>query len=305
MANTLCIPQKSLFRLTEPSRLYLRILLTRQCNSSCAFCFREGGKGSDGKLFSADFFQVIVRVAEKYAIPKIHFTGGEPLLDKQVSEYIRQVAAHQSVEVGLTTNGIILHAEASKLYAAGLRRINVSIPSLRPVRYRAICGQDMLQTVLSNIDLALKEGFSPIKINIPVYRDNVDEMQDFMEYFLKKNGVILRFFSILSNNGIPDSAYLTVEEATGYLEEAICRLAGKLREEAMKRVFYRPPFESRSSICSTCTKRDYCRDQAKAIRISSDGNISLCLSNPEYSTYVERLSDIDHAVSQLLLQYYC
>lgn len=296
---------KHLFKFTEPSRLYIRVLLTRQCNNSCVFCFREGGLGNDGKLFGVEFFQEMARVAEKHAIPKIHFTGGEPLLDNEVSDYVRQVTARQTVEVGLTTNGILLHTQASRLYDAGLRRINVSLPSLRSERYHAICGQDMLQTVLSNIDIALDTGFWPVKINIPVYRENVDEMQEFLEYFLPKDGVILRFFSILSNDGLPDSSSLTVEETTTYLDDAIDGLSENLQEEASKRVYFRPPFQPYSSICAACTKRNSCQDQAKAIRISRDGNISLCLENPDYSTQVEHLRDIDQVVSHLMSLYYC
>lgn len=293
-----------LFRFTEPSKLYIRVLLTELCNSKCVFCFKECSKGNDDKLFGMEFFRELVRVAEKHAIPKIHFTGGEPLLINEVADYIGQVTKRSTVDVGLTTNGTLLHNHAGRLYAAGLRRINVSLPSLRSARYQAICGQDMLKTVLLNIDIAIDTGFWPVKINIPVYGENADEMLEFMEYFLPKDGVILRFFSILPNDGIPARSCLTFEETTTYLDEAIDQIEGNVREEATKRVYYRPPFLSCSSICATCTKRNYCQDQAKAIRISRDGNVRLCLANPAYATQVERLRDIDRVVSNLLDLYY-
>lgn len=295
---------KHVFKLTEPSRLYIRVLLTRQCNNNCVYCFREAGKGNGNKIFGSEFFQELVRVAQKHAITKIHFTGGEPLLVNEVADYVRQVTARSSVEVGLTTNGTLLHTQASRLYAAGLRRINVSLPSLRSARYKAICGQDMLKTVLSNIDIALETGFWPVKINIPVYREDVDEMQEFMEYFLPKDGVILRFFSILPNDGLSDTSTLTFEETTGYLDDAIEHLSDNLRKEASKRVYFRPPFLSCSKICAACKERNYCKDQAKAMRISQDGNISLCLANPEYSRQVAHLREIEPVVSHLISQYY-
>lgn len=297
--------ENHLFKLTEPTRLYIRVLLTKQCNSKCIFCFRESGVGNDDVIFGLEFLRELAIAADRNAITKIHFTGGEPLLVKEIADYVRQVTACSSTSVGLTTNGILLNNQATNLYAAGLRRINISLPTLRSKRYRAICGQDMLQAVLTNIDIALDSGFWPVKINIPVYKENVDEMREFMEYFLRKDGVILRFFSILPNGGVPESSCLSIEETTTRLNYAIEQLTGLERAEATYRVFYRPPFVSDSTICKTCIKKSSCQDQAKAIRISLDGKIRLCVNNSLYSKQIEHLSDIDHAVSQLMAQYYC
>jgi len=292
------------FRLAEVSDLYIRIILTNQCNNSCAYCFKETGQGRDIGLFGMAFFQELVKIAEKRQITKIHFTGGEPLLENRIADYIGKVAESSVIELGLTTNGIILHAHAERLRNAGLRRINISLPSLRASRYRAVCGNDTLERVLTNIDLALDIGFSPVKINVPLYTENLDEIHEFMEYFLRKERVILRFFSILPNDGVPETSHLSTEQTTAYLGEAINRLPLDLQEEATSRVYFRPPFKPSLSICRTCTKKNNCQDQAKALRISRDGNIRLCLDNPKYVTRVRRIADLDRGISNLLKLYY-
>lgn len=304
MIDTHVTEAVSRFRLAERAPLYIRVIVTEQCNNACAYCFGENCQGKDIGLFGMDFFEELSRIAKTKQIPKIHFTGGEPLVEGRIADYVKQVAGNSGIDVGLTTNGTLLRAHARKLRAAGLKRINISLPSLRANRYRVICGNDMLEVVLSNIDLALDAGFNPVKINVPIYDGNIDEMFDFMRYFLGRERVLLRFFSILPNDGMPKTQRLSSEQMMANLGESIARLPLELKEEATRRVYFRGPFEPALSICAMCPRRHACQDQAKALRISRDGSIRLCLENPRYTVRIGGIADLYEGVSRLLRLYY-
>ena len=287
------------FRLTVASDVYIRIILTHRCNNSCSYCFREADKPEDGNLFEPLFFQELARVADRHAISKIHFTGGEPLMDPSVVSYILDITRKSCVSVGLTTNGRLLHLYADRLFNSGLLGINISLPTLQPERYRKICGSNGLKTVLLNIDLALKIGFSPIKINVPLFSGNFDEITDFMEYFLPKEGIDLRFFSILPNDGVKEWDTLDPNQVICHLDNSIERLESWLRKEALTRVYFRPPGRPSFKVCRDCGYKEFCLDQAKAIRIWKNGDVRLCLHNPDYTQRIEHPSEISAVVSEM------
>ena len=288
------------FNFTEKPELYFRIVLTNRCNSNCLYCFREADVGgSQGKL-TYSFLDRLIIVGEKYKIPKIHFTGGEPLLEGGLASFIGRIRSKSNIDVGLTTNGTLLKIYSSKLYDAGLRRINVSIPTLDPLKYRLICQQNGLEQVLQNVDDLISLKFSPIKINVPLFKRNVDEIAEFLAYFLPKDNVILRFFSLLPNPGLKAQDCLMNEETIRKLELETSALPDPLKQESTRRVFYRAPMQPPLKICKNCAENTKCEDQAKAIRITTDGKLSLCLLNPKHSFQVETLDEIGKGVERLL-----
>src|SRR5438132_11218425 len=107
-----------------------------------------------------------VRVAAPLGIDKIRLTGGEPLMRRDLPQLVGLLVAIDGIrDVGMTTNGILLADQAQALYDAGLRRINVSLDTLNPERFRELARRDGLEKVIDGILAAKKAGFDPIKVN--------------------------------------------------------------------------------------------------------------------------------------------
>jgi cyclic pyranopterin phosphate synthase len=161
---------------------YLRISITDRCNLRCIYCMpRE----MIPKLEHADVlrYEEILRVAKVAAglgITKLRVTGGEPLVRRDVCDLLTQLNRTPGIrEVSLTTNGVLLTKCLDDLLAAGVRRINVSLDSLKPERFAAITRVDCFQKVWDGIMAALDRGMAPVKINVVALRGiNDDELPD-------------------------------------------------------------------------------------------------------------------------------
>jgi cyclic pyranopterin phosphate synthase len=146
-------------------------------------------------------FEEIERVARlflRFGIEKIRLTGGEPLVRKDLHRLILRLANLEGLkDLSLTTNGALLSEQAAALHEAGLRRINVSIDSLKADRFRALTKRGSLNEVLSGLSAAKKAGLAPIKINAVIIRGtNDDEILDLVE-FARSNGFEMRFIEYM------------------------------------------------------------------------------------------------------------
>jgi len=173
----------------------LRISVTDRCNFRCTYCMPEEGLEW---LDRADIlsFEEIERVArilvESFGVDSIRLTGGEPLVRANLDELVARLAK-LGTDVAMTTNGSTLRRHAAGLREAGLRRINISLDSLRQERFLELTRRDELDTVLDGIDAAVEAGFDPVKINAVVMRGiNDDEVVDFAR-FGRERGVVVRF----------------------------------------------------------------------------------------------------------------
>lgn len=184
--------------LTDPygrSVTNLRISLTPRCNLKCSYCHREGEKKSGGEISKEDLREIF-RVAELYNINSVKLTGGEPLMRKDLCEIISMIP--KNMQSSLTTNGTLLAGCAHELKEAGLSRVNISIDSLNPERYKEISGMDYLDKVLEGIDAAIREGLTPVKLNVVLLAGiNDDEIEDFIEFAKSRDNLILQFIELM------------------------------------------------------------------------------------------------------------
>ncbi|MBW1817868.1 MAG: GTP 3',8-cyclase MoaA [Deltaproteobacteria bacterium] len=168
---------------------YLRISITDRCNLRCIYCMPAGGvpKLRHGDILTYEEILRLSRIAADLGIEKIRVTGGEPLVRKGVLDFLRSMAGIPGIrDLALTTNGVLLGENLEKLKAAGLKRLNISLDSLRPERFREITGHDAFHQVWEAVQGARRLGFSPIRINMVVIRGrNDDEILDFAELSLK------------------------------------------------------------------------------------------------------------------------
>jgi len=179
---------------------YLRVSITDRCNFRCVYCMPEEGSPVAPKeelLSSAEFIR-IVKVAVDAGIRKVRLTGGEPLVRKDLVEIVRGIAALSQIQdLSLTTNGFLLTELAPALANAGLTRINVSVDTLRPDRFRAIARRGELDAVIKGIASARSAGIGPIKINCVAMRGvNDDEAADFAAWTLNED-VHVRFIELM------------------------------------------------------------------------------------------------------------
>jgi GTP 3',8-cyclase len=183
----------------------LRISVTDRCNLRCRYCMPAEGLDwlPRSELLT---FEEITRVArvcvERFGFGSIRLTGGEPTVRAHLDRLVASLAALRSpageaVDVALTTNGTSLALIADDLRRAGLRRINISLDSLRRERFLALTRRDALDPVLQGVDAALSAGFDPVKVNCVLVRGvNDDEVVEFAAYGREK-GVVVRFIEFM------------------------------------------------------------------------------------------------------------
>lgn len=179
----------------------LRISITDRCNLRCTYCMPAAGLEwlPSSQVLTAAEIGRLCRVGVEYlGIEKIRFTGGEPLLRKDLEQIIAmasgfKTAAGEKVTVALTTNGLGLDKRAAALAAAGLRRINVSLDTVDPTHFAAITRRTRLDHVLAGLAAAKHAGISPIKVNAVLMRGiNEDDALPLLDFCLEQ-GFELRF----------------------------------------------------------------------------------------------------------------
>jgi len=182
----------------------LRISVTDRCNFRCRYCMPKEIFGDDyafmhgSELLSFDEIERLVHLFVGLGVRKVRLTGGEPLLRRGLPELISRIAAISEVEdIGLTTNGLLLGAQAQPLYDAGLRRLNISLDSLHPRRFGYMNGRGMKpEQILKRIDYAHSIGYQ-IKVNMVVQKGMNDiDIIPMADYF-RKRGITLRFIEFM------------------------------------------------------------------------------------------------------------
>jgi cyclic pyranopterin phosphate synthase len=150
---------------------YLRVSVTDRCNLRCRYCMPEGGVALLGhdEILSLEEIYEVVSAAAAMGVTKVRLTGGEPLVRRGIVDLVKLIAGIDGVQdFGLTTNGILLADYADELAAAGLGRINVSIDTLSPLRFKDMTRGGDIDKVFAGIDAAEKAGLLPIKLNCVV-----------------------------------------------------------------------------------------------------------------------------------------
>ena len=177
----------------------LRISVTDHCNLRCVYCMPEEATFLDrSALLSFEEITLFVRVAAPLGIDKIRLTGGEPLMRPDLPRLVRLLAASPGIrDIGLTTNGITLAEHARPLFDAGLRRINLSLDTLDPVRFRLLARRDGLERVLAGIAAARKAGFDPVKVNAVVIRGTNDQDVVPLARYAREHGLEMRFIEFM------------------------------------------------------------------------------------------------------------
>ncbi len=177
----------------------LRISVTDRCNLRCTYCMPEDGLAwvPRQELLTFEEIERVARVCvERFGVRAIRLTGGEPTVRADLPALVSRLAALH-VDLSLTTNGLTLPLVAAELRRAGLRRINISLDTLRPDRFAALTRRDAHARALAGIEAALAAGLDPVKVNCVLMRGvNDDEIVDLAE-FGRATGVTVRFIEFM------------------------------------------------------------------------------------------------------------
>ncbi|MFC1856463.1 GTP 3',8-cyclase MoaA [Thermodesulfobacteriota bacterium] len=162
---------------------YLRISITDRCNLACLYCVPADliPKLAHRDILTYEEILRLVRIGIRLGISKVRVTGGEPLIRKGVYDFLAELSATPGLsDVSLTTNGVFLRDNIDKIRSAGIRRINVSLDTLKREKFKMITGLDKFPQVWEGIIQAHKAGFHPIKLNVVALGGiNEDEFVDF------------------------------------------------------------------------------------------------------------------------------
>ncbi|MDP2949293.1 MAG: GTP 3',8-cyclase MoaA [Chloroflexota bacterium] len=269
---------------------YLRVSVTDRCNLRCVYCMPEQGIPfvPRQEILSLEEVARVVRVAAGMGLRRVRLTGGEPLVRNGIAKLVRWIAETPGIEdISLTTNAMVLASYAHELAAAGLKRVNVSLDTLRPERFRQITRYGDLAAVREGIAAARDAGLAPIKLNVVVMREvNDDEVADIARTTLTEDWEV-RFIELMpfmdeQETCIKDTSLVLgfvptqdvrrqIEEALGPLEAAQTTTGGGPAS------YYRLPGArgligfisplTESQFCATCNR----------MRLTAEGKIRPCL----------------------------
>jgi len=180
---------------------YIRVSVTSRCNFRCLYCMPNTPfewEPKENVLSYEEMFEFL-RLAIDEGIKKIRITGGEPLLRKDLDKFINMLYSYKpSLDLALTTNGYYLKEQALKLKKAGLKRVNISLDSLKPEIANKIAQKDVFYKVIEGIEEAIKVGFK-VKLNSVIMKDiNDNEILDLLEFAKNKN-ITIRFIEFMEN----------------------------------------------------------------------------------------------------------
>ncbi|MEK7281448.1 MAG: GTP 3',8-cyclase MoaA [Chloroflexota bacterium] len=262
---------------------YLRVSVTDRCNLHCFYCVPQAHFTSwpQENFLSYEEIVTIVRACANLGITKVRLTGGEPLVRAGITKLVAQIAQIETVDdLALTTNGLLLASLASELKTSGLKRVNVSLDSLRPERLHRITGQNCFRRVMAGIEAAKKVGLDPVKINMVVMRGiNDDEVVDLARLTITE-GWHVRFIELMPFGQAEASQFISLEEirqrlsALGELE-AVFDVQG----DGPAR-YFRFPGAKGSIGLITPISQDFCA-QCNRLRLTADGRLKPCLMGDE------------------------
>ncbi|MEI8226243.1 MAG: radical SAM protein [Bacteroidota bacterium] len=204
---------------------YLRISVTDRCNLRCTYCMPEEGiqllRHED--ILSFDEIKDFTEVAVANGVTKVRITGGEPLVRKGIITLVRMISEIKGIkDLSMTTNGVLLKQFADELRAAGLHRVNISLDTIDPEKFKIITRTGDIIDVFEGINAAKNAGLIPVKINCVVKESKEEEEAKAVTRFCKDNNLEIRYIRQMD---LVNGHFSMVDGGTG----GDCSLCNRLR----------------------------------------------------------------------------
>ncbi|HET8732074.1 MAG TPA: GTP 3',8-cyclase MoaA [Moraxellaceae bacterium] len=262
---------------------YLRLSVTDRCDLRCVYCMAEEMTFLPrAEVLSLEELARIARVFVRLGVEKIRLTGGEPLVRQNLPWLVRELSSLPGLrELALTTNGMRLAESAADLRAAGLHRLNVSIDSLDPDRFRALTRVGDLARVLSGLEAAREAGFTRIKLNSVVLRGrNDDEVESLVE-FARSHECDISFIEEMPLGAIDDHdrslTYVPSDEILARLSARHSLVPSTESTGGPSRYYRLGDSETRVGFISPHS-HNFCAS-CNRVRVTVEGRLLLCLGN--------------------------
>lgn len=287
--------------------LNLRISITQRCNLKCTYCHREGevarANVSAERITKGEIVR-IAKTAVSLGMTRIKLTGGEPLMREDVCDIVKAISEIPGLrDLSMTTNGLLLDKLAKPLFAAGMKRVNISLPSLNPETYQKLTGGN-LENALAGVKAAIEAGFSPVKLNMVVLKGvNVEHVPEMID-FARDMGVILQLIELDPIN--VSSAFYAKHHRLLDDQEAMLRdKATKIetRRLMQNRLIYHLP-DLTVEVVHPTENSDFCMHCTR-LRVTSDGKLKPCLMRNDNLTDILtpiRNGASDEQLKQLFLK---
>ncbi len=263
---------------------YLRISVTDRCNLRCMYCMPPEGIPL---IYHSDILRYeeivkVVRVAVDLGINRVRISGGEPLVRAGLVDFVQMLSqVNKIADISLTTNGVLLKDQAAGLKNAGLKRINISLDSLKQHRFKEITGHDKLPEVMEGIEEAGRLGLTPVKINMVVMRGiNDDELLDFAR--LTVDGWNIRFIELMPilNKGAKQPEFVSAKEMWDTISSlGELRPCSPLEGDGPARYYQLPG--SRGTIGFITPVSEHFCFKCNRLRLTADGKMLPCLLDSE------------------------
>ncbi len=255
---------------------YLRLSVTDLCNCRCVYCMGENGvpRLPHSAILSFEEIEEIVRAAVSLSVTKVRLTGGEPLVRRGIDELVRRLRGIEGVEeLAMTTNGARLAEYAEALKEAGLDRLNVSLDTLDPEKFRRITRIGELRDTLDGLDAARRAGFERIKLNTVLMGGvNDDEIAEIAA--LAKDGAFdVRFIELMPIGECTDwdrRRFLPAERVLEYLPKG-----ERVPSDGVAELWRPAGFRGTVGLIRPLSHR-FCAD-CDRIRVTADGCLKPCL----------------------------
>lgn len=260
---------------------YLRLSVTDRCDFRCVYCMDPSQRFAprDQVLSLEELFEV-AKAFVALGIKKIRLTGGEPLVRRDLPWLMKRITALPNLdELVITTNGSQLARKAHEIRAAGVRRINISLDSLRPDRFRHITRNGELAVVLDGIDSAIAAGFERIKLNAVILKHrNHDECLDLVGFAVGK-GINISFIEEMPLGNVGDhdraEAFYSSDQIRADLQPHFDLIPTTETSGGPARYFRIPGSETRVGFISPHS-HNFCGD-CNRVRVTTEGRLLLCL----------------------------
>lgn len=260
---------------------YVRLSVTDRCNYRCFYCLPKGFKDFEepSQWLTFDEIERVMAAFGELGVARIRLTGGEPLVRKGLPELAGRLACLPGIDdLSLSTNASLLQRDARAIQKAGVRRINVSLDTLNPDRFREITGGGELEEVLDGLVAARDAGLQPIKINMVAMKGiNDDEFDAMLEYCMA-NEFTLRFIETMPV-GTPgrnaSDYYLSLDTVLSSLRRKYDLIPGCMPGGGPARYYQVDGSDTRIGFITPISQH-FC-DTCNRVRMSVDGTLYLCL----------------------------